>query len=55
MADGRDDPERSAAEGGVHLRHEFLEGILLGAGRAAEIAAEAGRMAAGVRLMPISA
>jgi hypothetical protein len=55
VAHGRDDAERSTAEGGVHLRHQLLERIFLGAERAAEIAVETGRMATGVGLMPISA
>ncbi len=46
----RDDPKRGAAEGGVHLRRQFLECILPGAEGAVEVAIEAESMAGGVFL-----
>ena len=48
MAHGRHDAERGAAEGGIHLRHQLLERIFLGAEGAGEIAVQPVRGAAGV-------
>src|ERR1700689_5529008 len=55
MAHGRRDAERGAAEGSIHLRHQLLERIFLGAEGAGEIAVHSMRGAAGMSVMPISA
>src|SRR3546814_18752774 len=48
VADRRDDAERSAAEGRVHLGYEFLERVLLRAESAGQIPVQPAVVAAGV-------
>jgi exopolysaccharide biosynthesis WecB/TagA/CpsF family protein len=48
MADGRRDPERRAAEGGVHLRDQFFEGILARSEGTGQVAIETRAMPRGM-------